>query len=497
MSHAMGKIIGQVVRAMALDLPDLSDGALLARYLADRDADAFAALVRRHGPMVRGVCQRILRHDHDAEDAFQATFLVLVRKANTIKPKDVVGNWLYGVAYHTAVRARALAAKRRGRESNSAELVEPVAANDNQELSDILPLLDKKLSALPYKYRAPIVLCDLEGKTRKEAALQLGWPEGTVAGRLARGRAILARRLGHLIGTLSVALAAEACAGVPLPLVEATLRGAALFAAGSAATVISGPVFALTQGVLKAMFLTKLKAAVAVLLCIAVGSVGTGGLLFKIQAANPQAGDQQIPVQNSPLKTAGPLLANDPAPAQTQPSPLESIPPQAKKETRFAVDPKTPNTRENSIEPFKIPGPPTVEELRLKYLKLQDDLSKHLSRGQLQQRADELEKEVAAARDQAQRLAREKQANDELARAKAILLNIAQQHDGTAAAHTASQALRLINGIGVNKVADFSPVPQESAGSTPSLLPMPTTSPPAGNVDSRSEPLPLPESKKK
>ena len=126
MSQPKGKIIGQVVRALAMDLPDLSDGELLARYLANRNADAFAALVRRHGPMVRGVCRRILRHEHDAEDAFQATFLVLVRKANTIKPKDVVGNWLYGVAYQTAVRARALAAKRRGRERNSAELAEPI-----------------------------------------------------------------------------------------------------------------------------------------------------------------------------------------------------------------------------------------------------------------------------------------------------------------------------------------------------------------------------------
>src|SRR5262245_12968535 len=223
MSQPKGKIIGQVVRALAMDLPDVSDGDLLARYLANRDADAFAALVRRHGPMVRGVCRRILRHDHDAEDAFQATFLVLVRKANTIQPKDVVGNWLYGVAYQTAVRARVIAAKRRGHETNSAEVAEPIATIDNRELCDILPLLDKKLNALPDKYRAPIILCDLEGKTRKEAALHLGWPEGTVAGRLARGRWILARRLGQLIGTLSVALSAEATACVPLPLVEATL----------------------------------------------------------------------------------------------------------------------------------------------------------------------------------------------------------------------------------------------------------------------------------
>jgi len=475
MSQPKGKIIGQVVRALAMDLPDVSDGDLLARYLANRDADAFAALVRRHGPMVRGVCRRILRHDHDAEDAFQATFLVLVRKANTIKPKDVVGNWLYGVAYQTAVRARAIAAKRHGHETNSAELAEPIAKINNQELCDILPLLDKKLNALPHKYRAPIVLCDLEGKTRKEAALHLGWPEGTVAGRLARGRAILARRLGQLIGTLSIALSAEAGACVPLPLVEATLRAADMFAAGSAATVISGSVVALTQGVLKAMFMTKLKAAVAVLLCIGIGGVGTGGLLFRTQAANPQVGPNALAGQVNPPKSPDRETGNDPSAPQAQPS----TPDTNKANPSNAPTPNTPpppiGTRTDSVL-FSIPGPPTVEELRTKYLKLQDELSKHFSRDQLQQRAQELEKELAAAQDKAQRLAREKRADDELAKAKAILVNISTQHKGTAAAHKADQALQMLNVIGAANTANLSvpPLPTPPNFSRdPELSPVP------------------------
>lgn len=490
MSQAMGKIIGQVVRALAIDLPDLSDGDLLARYLANRDADAFAALVRRHGPMVRGVCRRILRHDHDAEDAFQATFLVLVRKANTIKPKDVVGNWLHGVAYQTAVRARALAAKRRGREANSAEAVEPIAAIDSQELSDILPLLDKKINTLPAKYRAPIVLCDLEGKTRKEAALQLGWPEGTVAGRLARGRAILATRLGKLIGTLSVALTAEAAACVPIPLVEATLRAAALFAAGSTATVISGPVVALTQGVLKAMFLTKLKTAVAVLLCIGIGSVGTGGLLYRTQAANPQAGDNAVAAQIDPSKTPDSPTGNDPFAVQAKPSTPDANAPKPNEIPPIASEQDaSKNKRKGLFEPElpRIPGPPTVEELRTKYLKLQDDLSRHLSREQLQQRAHELEKELAAAKEKALRLAREKRADDELEKAKAILLNVVKQHQGTKAALMANRALNAVS----------LPPPSAESPNTGLLPPLPgNVAAPPRNVDPGLALPPAPNNKK-
>ena len=162
----------------------------------------------------------LLGNYHDAEDAFQATFLVLVRKAASIVPREMVGNWLYGVAHQTALKARATAAKRKGRERQVTDMPEPAVAG--QDLwPDLQPLLDQELSRLPDKYRAVIVLCDLEGKTRKEAARQLGVPEGTVASRLARARAMLAKRLARRGVTVSGgALAAvlsekAASAGVP------------------------------------------------------------------------------------------------------------------------------------------------------------------------------------------------------------------------------------------------------------------------------------------
>src|SRR5262249_8620240 len=170
-------------RAVRLrDGAGLTDGQLLEDYLSRRDEAALAVLVRRHGPMVWGVCRRVLYHYHDAEDAFQATFLVLLRKAASLASRELLANWLYGVAYHTALKARATAAKRGARERQVTDMPEPDVAPPDP-WHDLQPLLDQALSRLPDKYRVPIVLCDLEGKTRKEAARQLGVPEGTVAGR--------------------------------------------------------------------------------------------------------------------------------------------------------------------------------------------------------------------------------------------------------------------------------------------------------------------------
>src|SRR5258708_5945540 len=159
--------------------PGLTDANLLRRFAEERDNAAFEAIMRRHGPMVWGVCRRILSNPQDAEDAFQATFLVLVRKAATLRPREMVGNWLYGVAHQTAIRTRALNAKRSGREKQVTNMPRLDAARANCQ-RDLQELLDQELSRLPDKYRAAIVLCDLEGKTRSEAARQLGWPEGTV-----------------------------------------------------------------------------------------------------------------------------------------------------------------------------------------------------------------------------------------------------------------------------------------------------------------------------
>src|SRR5437879_2586487 len=176
---------------LAADGAGLTDGQLLTLFIENRDEGAFEALVRRHGPMVMGVCRRVLRNAHDAEDAFQATFLVLVRKAASIRPRGMVGNWLYGVACRTAAKARARHAKRRAKElAMPAKQVRP-----DETSAELQALVEHELRRLPDKYRAALVLCELEGRTRKEAARRLGWPEGTVATRLIRARALLAKRL--------------------------------------------------------------------------------------------------------------------------------------------------------------------------------------------------------------------------------------------------------------------------------------------------------------
>src|SRR5262249_21299342 len=312
------KVIQHLHRAVLLrDGAGLTDGQLLECFLTQRDDAAFAALVRRHGPMVWGVCRRILRNYHDAEDAFQATFLVLVRKAATVEPKEMVANWLYGVAYQTALKARSVAARRKERERQVVEMPEP-AFEEQHVWHDLQPLLDQELSRLPDKYRVPIVLCDLEGKTRKEAAQHLGWPEGTVAGRLATARKMLARRLaqrGVVLsgGTLAAMLthnAASAC--VPPSVLSSTIQAATALAAGQAAAtgVISVKVAALTEGVLKSMLLTKLKTAVAVLLAVLVlgAGLGTAGLLY---LARPAQGTPDGSEEKDAKKVGGAATADD------------------------------------------------------------------------------------------------------------------------------------------------------------------------------------------
>jgi RNA polymerase sigma factor (sigma-70 family) len=263
----------------ALPPPDgggLSDGQLLGRFVAGRDEAAFAALVRRHGPMVLGVCRRVLRDGHDAEDAFQATFLVLARKAAALGQREAVGSWLYTVAFRAALEARAANARRRARERQVGEMPQPEMAPP--EPQDWRPLLDEELSALPEKYRAAVVLCDLEGRPRKEAARLLGLPEGTLSSRLAAARRLLAGRLARRGVALSGAALAGAIAGgasaqVPAALVWGTARAAALVAAGQL-TAVATPAAGLTREVLKAMFIAKLKvvAATAVVLA-ALGAV--------------------------------------------------------------------------------------------------------------------------------------------------------------------------------------------------------------------------------
>jgi RNA polymerase sigma factor (sigma-70 family) len=183
-ARAMGSVLGQLKAVLAPE-GGLSDGQLLQRFLARRDQAAFASLVRRHGPMVLGVCRRILRNSHDAEDAFQATFLVLVGRARSLAGRTVVGDWLHGVAYRTALKARARDARRRVKE----RAMPRSEAFQECLLPEWHALLDRELNGLPEKYRRLIVLCDLEGRTRREVARLLHCPEGTVSGRLSRAGA--------------------------------------------------------------------------------------------------------------------------------------------------------------------------------------------------------------------------------------------------------------------------------------------------------------------
>jgi RNA polymerase sigma factor (sigma-70 family) len=266
----------------ALRPPDgqsLSDVQLLERFLADRDEAAFATLVHRHGPVVLGVCRRVLGHAQDAEDAFQATFLVLAQKARSVRRRGALGNWLYTVAYRAALEARTARGRRAERERQVPVMPHPEVAPP--EPQDWRPLLDRELDGLPEKYRAAVVLCDLGGLTRREAARQLGLPEGTVSGRLTQARRRLARRLARYGvalsgGALAAALAeGAATAHVPMTLVWSTAKVAALAAAGQLAAA-STPAAVLSKGVVQAMFLAKLKAAVVT--AAVVASVALSGL---------------------------------------------------------------------------------------------------------------------------------------------------------------------------------------------------------------------------
>lgn len=280
----------------------LTDGQLLGRFIEQRDEAAIAALVRRHGPMVWGVCLRILRTHHDAEDAFQATFLVLLRKAGSVRKREMVGNWLYGVAHQTALKARQMVAKKSVRERQVMDMPEP-AVKGQIHTCDLQAVLDQELSRLPDKYRIAIVLCDLEGMTRKTAARQLGLPEGTLAGRLTRGRAMLARRLGRnglavSGGALATVLAQHAAsAAVPTSVIAATMKTVSAIAAGQAtAGLISAKVASLTDGMVKAMFLQKLKSVVALLLIVGIAATGASLLICHTAAGQ---GDQKPPAEKS------------------------------------------------------------------------------------------------------------------------------------------------------------------------------------------------------
>jgi RNA polymerase sigma factor (sigma-70 family) len=277
MATGLNKVLQHLHRVLTPPDGGLTDGQLLARFIATRDEASFSALVRRHGPMVWRLCLRVLGHVQDAEDTFQATFLVLARKATTVVKRESVGSFLYGVAYRTALEAKAINVRRRTRERQVEDMPHPVVMP--AEVQDWRPWLDHELNLLPETYRAVIVACDLEGRSRKEAARLLGLAEGTVSSRLTRGRCLLAKRLSRYGlalsgGALAAALSEGVASAVPASLVSATVKVAVPVAAGEF-TAISTSVGILMKGAFQTMLLTKLKLAVgAVMVVVALGASG-------------------------------------------------------------------------------------------------------------------------------------------------------------------------------------------------------------------------------
>jgi RNA polymerase sigma factor (sigma-70 family) len=297
------------LRRAACEADSRPDAQLLQQFLRYRDEDAFAVLVRRHGPTVLGVCRRLLRDGHDVEDAFQATFLVLVRKARSISHRDRLGGWLYGVAFRTAQKARFRRARQQAVE-RSAEGAAPDFATSTPTPNEWFEVLDRELLAVPEKYRLPILLCELRGIARRDAARQLGLAEGTLSSRLARGRQLLRQRLARRGITLSasallIGLASQAQADFSPALVGPTSRSAACDLANRslAGGVVPAGVLTLTEGVIQSMFQSKLRLVLLVLPVLALAAWGFHAASAKAppvrEAAHP-ADSLPPPVQAKP-----------------------------------------------------------------------------------------------------------------------------------------------------------------------------------------------------
>jgi RNA polymerase sigma factor (sigma-70 family) len=304
MTEAQSDVVLRHVRALAGPPPEeATDGQLLERFAARREEAAFEALVRRHGRLVLGVCRRVLGHEHDAEDAFQATFLVLARNAGSIRRRDAVSAWLYGVAYQIAGAARAKSARQR-RHEHQAPL--PPTPGDEVLLRELQRVLDEELNRLPERYRAPLVLCCLAGKTQQQAAMELGWPAGSMARWLARGKELLRERLARR-GVLAPAVvlgAALAPLAEAAPIVSPALLHAASLAASGQTTagVMTATACALYGGFIKAMWIKRMTTVAAALLALAVAGVGMGVLAHHLSAREPSTTTTRAPLKQTPPK---------------------------------------------------------------------------------------------------------------------------------------------------------------------------------------------------
>jgi RNA polymerase sigma factor (sigma-70 family) len=283
------------------------DVQFLDRFVRQRDQAAYEAILRRHGPMVLGTCLRVLNNFHDAEDAFQATFLVLARKARSIGRGESLGGWLYRIAYRVALRAKTQAARRYARQSP----LEDMPAGDSvPELAwaELRPVLDEELNRLPGRYRDAVVLCYFEGKTYAEVAQALGLAEGTVSSRLARARDLLRKRLVRRGLTLSSGLVATVfsqkalAAALPLAWVNSTAQAALRFTASKAgAGAASEPVNLLTEGVLQAMLLSKVRLVAVVLLTVTLLSSSAAVLAHQMLTGKANTPKERPPGVAPPI----------------------------------------------------------------------------------------------------------------------------------------------------------------------------------------------------
>jgi RNA polymerase sigma factor (sigma-70 family) len=290
---------------------DAIDRELLQRFAAGHEA-AFEALLQRHGPMVLGVCQRVLQDAHAAEDAFQATFFVLIRKAASLDRRGSVAGWLYTVAYHLALKAKAAAFRRRVRERPLEDL--PAAESSSDSIAwELRPILDEELNRLPEKYRAPLVFCYLEGKTNAEAVQELGCPFGTVSSRLARGRDLLRARLSRrnlalIPASIVTALTQTAtAAAIPATLHASTCKAALLFAAGETKVRLATPAVVLANTMLQTISRTRVRIAAGVLLAVSLVGTATGFLIHRT-AVN---GQPVLATEGDSAHRAAPALPDD------------------------------------------------------------------------------------------------------------------------------------------------------------------------------------------
>jgi RNA polymerase sigma factor (sigma-70 family) len=315
MSRAQAdKLMRHIRRLVAAENPQVEDQKLLRRFTATGDEQAFEALVLRHGPMVLRVCLGILKNSHAAEDAFQATFILLFRKAGYIRKHQSVSSWLYKVAYHVAIRARAASRERSRREAHVAERGFSATNQDDVTLGELQRVLHEELQRLPERFRASLVLCCLQGKTRDEAALDLGWTLGTLKARLEKGRSLLQARLVRRGIALPAAVGAGLwsneilAASVPSHLIDSTIRACLSTLPNQVAStgVVSAEVNLLVRGGLRAMMFAKLKWIAVTMATVGLLTTGAAVLARHVLVTEQEKDRSEAKADEQAVKGAKP-----------------------------------------------------------------------------------------------------------------------------------------------------------------------------------------------